>query len=802
MWDRLADRFYRTGTGRPWLVLLVALLLTGAAGSLVQRYYFDRDYRIFFADDNPDLINFKTITDRYGPYESVVIGIHAKEGIFTRENLRILRVIDRNAWEIPNSTSVSSLANTNELVAENDSLQSRPLIPADEELTDAKIAEIRRRATTNKLTVGRLINKEGTFAAILVRCAIDFKKADHQEGETADFAHSLITDMEKRYPHLRFHSGGSIMYNAAMKSVNMREMRYLLPLMMGMLLLTLSFVMGSLRATLGVMFIVSITTATAMGLGSLVSQSLNAATATAPLIIMTITVADCVHVIKSLQYYQRRGIAYREALRCSLKSNLSPVFWTSLTTVVGFLNLNFSEIPPYASMGNIAAIGIVLGFLHSLITLPAFLTLLQVKERRERKDWILTLVEMVFPWVERHSRAIVWTFHILMLGALVSLPQMKLIDHLDKIFSKDLRIRQDTMEFSRHLEYTYELEYSLESTVPGGVFRKEYLEEVAAFTAYMLSQPEVKVAQDMTQVVRNLNRKLHNNDPAYEVIPESGRELSQYFLLYEMSLPPGVNITDLVDMGRRFSKVRFTLLADDDPEKDVVLKVADLGNQWLKQNARHIRPSEGTSLGFMMANLFQRNAKGMIIGSLFSYLLVTLGLIVMLRSLKWGIFSLIPNLSPTLLSFGAWSVMVGHVGIAASSVTILTIGIIVDDTVHFISKYHSCKKHLSRREAVRQVVVHTGHAITTTSLILISGFAVTATSDISLNATMGILVTLTIVFALLADLFYLPAIILRDTFGIAGPVAAPPAEEGMAVAEADVDEDEPDQPPGDLSAAG
>ena len=457
----------------------------------------------------------------------------------------------------------------------------------------------------------------------------------------------------------------------------------------------------------------------AMGLGTFVTHSLNSATATTPLIIMTITVADCVHVINGLRFHLKKGVPYDQALAFSLRSNLSPVFWTSLTTLVGFLNLNFSEIPPYASMGNIAAIGITLGMLNSLITLPALLKIMPLKISATRVDPVAAGIDYIFPFVEKHSRAIVWTFHTLMILAIVMIPTLKILVKVDEFFSENLRIRKDTAVFATHLKYLYQMEYSLESRIPGGIFSQDYLNEVAAFRKYLLSRPEINVVEDLSYVVKQINRKLHSDDPAYETIPASNEEIAQVFLLYEMSLPPGGNISGLVDMKRKSSKLRVTLKAQNSPETDITLKVAKIGNDWLKQNAKYIVPSEATSIDFMMSNLFYRNATGMIKGSGLSYLLVTIGLMIMLRSLRWGFFSLIPNLSPTLLSFGAWAVFVGHVGIAASSVTILTIGIIVDDTVHFISKYSTCIKFLPRREAIRQVVLQTGNAITTTSFFRI-----------------------------------------------------------------------------------
>jgi len=165
----------------------------------------------------------------------------------------------------------------------------------------------------------------------------------------------------------------------------------------------------------------------------------------------------------------------------------------------------------------------------------------------------------------------------------------------------------------------------------------------------------------------------------------------------------------------------------------------------------------------MFANIGRRNIGSMLFGTTVALIIISVVLIIALRSIKIGLISLIPNLAPAAMGFGLWGLTVGEIGLSLSIVASMSLGIVVDDTVHFLSKYLRARreKGLSSEDAVRYAFMTVGRALLFTSIILVTGFLVLATSSFELNAGMGLLTAIVISFALFADFLLLPTILMK-----------------------------------------
>ncbi len=164
----------------------------------------------------------------------------------------------------------------------------------------------------------------------------------------------------------------------------------------------------------------------------------------------------------------------------------------------------------------------------------------------------------------------------------------------------------------------------------------------------------------------------------------------------------------------------------------------------------------------MFSHIGERNIKSMLLGTTVALILISMILVIALRSLKIGLLSLVPNLIPAALAFGVWGIFVGQVGLALSVVTGMTLGIVVDDTVHFLSKYLRARreKGLDAPDAVRYAFNTVGLALVVTSLVLVAGFGVLAFSAFVLNSQMAIMTAVTILFAIVADFLLLPPLLM------------------------------------------
>lgn len=225
-----------------------------------------------------------------------------------------------------------------------------------------------------------------------------------------------------------------------------------------------------------------------------------------------------------------------------------------------------------------------------------------------------------------------------------------------------------------------------------------------------------------------------------------------------MSLPYGLDLNNQINVDKSATRLTVTL---KNLSTNKMLAFEDRAGQWLHDNAPTMMV-EGASPLIMFSHIGKRNIHSMLIGTTIALVLISLVLLFALRSVKIGFISLIPNLVPAAMGFGMWGLMVGRVGLALSVVASMTLGIVVDDTVHFLSKYLRAKREQGKdaTDAVRYAFHTVGTALWVTSLVLAAGFLVLSQSSFEINSSMGLLTAITIMLALAADFFLLPSLLM------------------------------------------
>ena len=225
-----------------------------------------------------------------------------------------------------------------------------------------------------------------------------------------------------------------------------------------------------------------------------------------------------------------------------------------------------------------------------------------------------------------------------------------------------------------------------------------------------------------------------------------------------MSLPYGLDLNDQINLDKSGIRVIATM---HNLSTEGMLSVERRVNNWLQNNMQGI-DVKGASPVLMFSHIGKRNAIRMLLGTLAALVLISFLLIAAFRSIKMGLLSLIPNLVPAGMAFGIWALIDGNIGLSLSVVTGMTLGIVVDDTVHFISKYRRARiEHgYSSEDAVRYAFSTVGVALWITSAVLICGFTVLSTSHFTMNNGMGLMTAITIAIALFLDFLFLPPLLM------------------------------------------
>ncbi len=742
-----------------YLVLVMTIVLVAGAASGMRFLEFKTDYRVFFSADNPQLRAFEQLQNTYTKSDNVLFVLAPRNGkVFTQETLASVVKLTQAAWQIPWSIRVDSITNFQHTEADGDDLVVDDLVPDVEGLDEAALQRIHDIAVHEPLLVDRLISPDGRVTGVNVTIQLPEAGSGGEVPEITTHARRLVAEIEADNPDLDVYLTGMVIMNNSFPEVILHDQKTLVPMMFGVVILTLILLLRSATATLATFLVIVISVMTAMGLTGWLGIALTPPSATAPTIILTLAVADCVHILVSFLHAMRRGMDKASAMVDSLRINLQPVFLTSLTTVIGFMSMNFSDAPPFRDLGNIVAMGVAAAFVYSVGFLPALMTFMPVRVQPgvTRRSLIM---DRFADYVVRRRVQLFWGMGLLVMGLVIFIPRNQLNDEYIKYFDNTIAFRNATDFASKNLTGLYTIEYSLGTGESGGISDPAFLRDVERFADWYQAQPAVLHVNSLTDIMKRLNKNLHGDDPAWYRLPDRRDMSAQYLLLYEMSLPYGLDLNNQIDVGKSATRLVVTV---GNISSNELLTLEDAAQNWLKQNARYMR-SDGASPAVMFAHIGQRNIRNMLTGTTVALVLISLVLVIALRSLKIGLVSLIPNLAPAAMAFGLWGVLVGEVGLALSVVTGMTLGIVVDDTVHFLSKYLRARReqHLDSPDAVRYAFSTVGMALGVTSLVLIAGFLVLTLSPFRMNADMGLLTAVTIAFALAADFLFLPPLLMK-----------------------------------------
>ena len=766
----MIEKYAQSIISSRWILILTIIAVVAfAAGA--QNLRFINDYRVFFSPDDTRLLAFEDLQNTYTKNDNALIVLAPKNGdVFTSETLAAVEDITTRAWQTPYSIRVDSISNYQHSESVGDELSVADLYEDAEKIDANGLKRIKNIAINEPLLVHRLVSKKGHVTAINITVELPKQEKDKQTGKmvTADptkqgaiivkSVRKLKAYINQTYPELTVYISGIIMMNNAFGEAASYDMSNLLPLTLLLILITVSLLLRSIAATFTTLLVILFSVMSAFGLAGWFGIALTPPVMSAPIIIMTLAVADCVHILSTWISEMHKGVEKNAAMKESLRINFMPVFLTSVTTAIGFLSLNFSDAPPFRDLGNVSAMGVMAAFFLSVFFLPVLATVLPsfITPRESRT---LTIMNSLSEWVLHHQNKLLIGMGIVAIALVALIPRNELNDVFVEYFDERIEFRTDTDFIVENLTGIYYVDYSIDSKQSGEVSKPEILVQIKQFSDWLREQPEVIHVNTITDTFSRLNKNMHGDDPSWKKLPDTRELAAQYLLLYEMSLPYGLDLNNQIDIDKRSTRVSVTMQTLSTQQ---VLAFEKRVNGWMTQNIPDIK-AVGSSPTIMFAHVGMKNITSMLTGTTLALILISLILIVALKSWRYGLLSLIPNLIPAGMAFGIWAVIDGEIGLGLSVVTAMTLGIIVDDTIHFLSKYLRARREqgLNAEDAVRYAFSTVGIALWVTSAALVAGFLVLATSSFKLNSGMGLLTAIVIALALIVDFLLLPPLLIK-----------------------------------------
>ena len=769
----LETRFAEWVVEARWLIIVVMLILVAVSASGILFLKFSSNYRMFFSQDNPQLLAFESLENTYEKSDNVLFLIVPEDRDAASEQaLKAVVWLTERAWHTPYSTRVDSISNFQHTMADGDDLSVRDLVDPTKLGDEEERSRIRATALADPRLAGSLMARDGGVSGVNVTVKLPEEDDALKISESTEFARGLAAEAEERFPGIDLRLTGTVILTHAFSEATAATTRTVVPASLAIMALLLGVLAQGLVgiATTGLVIVFSILAA--IGLSGWSGLPFTPTAASTPIIVLMITVANCVHLLITLQQRLRAGDSKHTAIMESLRVNLHPIFLASLTTALGFLAMNFSEVPPHRDLGTVVAFGVGVSFVLSVTFLPALLSLLPLRTpaaKRHNDPAMAAIAELVV----RHRTLLLWGSVAVVITLLAAIPRNELNDVLSHFLDESVELRQDMDFLDENLSGNTTLEYSLVSSGPGEIAEPAFLADVSAFADWYRAQPETRHVRVISDTFRALNMSLHGDDPTAYRLPASRELASQYLILYELSLPFGLDLNNQIDVSKSATRMTVTVKTLSSRE---VLELNARAEAWLDDHAPHVLRAEGSGLALMFAHIGQRNIRAMLVGTIIAFLGVSVILIAFFRSLRLGLVSLVPNFVPGVMGFGIWGLTVGEVGLALSVVMAMTIGIVVDDTVHFLSKYRHARREYGYTpdDAVRYTFQKVGRALFTTTAILVSGFLVLGLSEFFPTSQMGQLTTVVIALALVADFVLLPPLLMavdrhRDDPGTGRP---------------------------------
>ena len=751
--ERLADFVVNNRIRMAVLTLICAFAVFAGIPNLK----LDTDGRVFMAADNPDKILLDRFEQEFAKDDNLAIIVKPADGnVFTPRTLGAIGELTEELWNLPYVRLVNSITRFQNTYADGDMMVVEDLVPDPQTVTPEEAAAARDTALDRIEIINSLISADGSATAISVIFRLPGVDLVSEIPNINAEAEPLLARYRAEYPEIEFKASGSVAISQAFATASQKDGETLTPSMLVAMLLVVGILLRSVTGALLILVLAALSALVSLGALGWTRIPINSATAVAPLMVITLAVASSVHILSSIRQTMQETSDRTEWARRALADHGLGITVAIFTTAIGFLSLNFSISPPFRQLGNMVAAGMVGVWVFTIFLLPGlicWLPMRQIKKAASVDRFMVWLGEFVI----RNQRRLLLGIPLVILGFAAGISQIKLEDDFLRYFDERFETRRATDLYEINLGGLNVLEYSVDTGVESGINSVAYLESLDAFASFLRDQPEVSHIRILSDTIKRLNMNMNGDDPAFYRIPDTDEEASQYLFLYELSLGYGMDLTDQINVDRSSTRVSaFVPFATTTQ----LLELDDKVQAWFAENAAELaNPVTGQTHVYTMISA--RDVPSMLKGTTLALVFISFVIFLVLRNLKLGLVSLVPNLVPAAMGFGLWGFMVGNVTLAVSIVVAMTLGIVVDDTVHFILKYANARKRgESAEDAVRYAFKSVGMALTVTSLGLVIGFAILGQSGFAVNRDMARLTAITLSFALFVDFLFLPPLLI------------------------------------------
>lgn len=732
----MGEVFARTVLRARWVFLILCAAVTAVAVVTSARVGFDASVDLWFVDDDPELATYHRFLRTFETDEIAIVGVFAKD-VFAPDVMARIRRMTRAIERLPHVGRVRSLANAS-VLARGDELGLIPL----RDVTDP-----RGRALADPLLPGVLVAKDGTAAAIVIELATTARDFETKVGLVRDIKTAVEPEQTQG---VRVVVGGTPAVNEAVFRYSRRDFSTL-----GLLAILLVVAIGYAAfrrvsaavlplavVTLAVLWLFGLMGAAGLQL-DLVSQSLAT-------VIFAVGVADSIHVMADYQRQIDAGLEKHQAIERSVASLFVPCLFTTVTTAAGMVSLAGSSLAPIRRFGVLAAIGVTFALFLSLTFLPAVLSLLPAPKVKSGGP-------VLWPWLARLAgppagarRLILTGAAVLTVAAMISIGWLHVGANPMAYFREGDPVKQEISEIDRRLGGSTSIEM-LVTAPDGGLADPSRLRRLERLERWLEARPAVERVLSITDGLAAMNEAITGT----RSVPNSEPAVAQLYLLMEEDEGLSSMVREDRSIGRVSARVRMADAAA------LVGEIPAIDAKLAREYAGPDLTVEPTGFVKLISEMEIYIVDSQVKSLASAFLLVTLLMVILLRSVKLGLFAMIPNLMPVLFGLGFMAIAGIKLDPGTAMVGSITLGLVVDDTVHVMVRLRQrLQAGVPLEEAIREALDQAGRAVVITSVILAAGFGVLAFGSFTPNVYLGLVSGVVIGLALICDLVVLPAALL------------------------------------------
>ena len=748
----LADKVYEK---RKTLSAVAFLVYVACALGLLSAS-FESDFRLFFPKDSQLIKTFDNISETYEQGDNLLIYLKFNQDSgLNYDNLKVIEQADALANQLPYVRTVRSLSSFQKSFSIDDELENKFVSEWSHELNTKNqgFEPVSRFIEKQELLQGGLVSDHGAGAIVLAQLNLPQPLYASTE-EVMLAAESLGEQLEKQHPSLDVYVSGTAAFDSGLFTEFVHFLTIVFPAVIVVVTAAVIWASGSFWITIAGLTAATLTLVATAGIFGWLPVALDQTAITATLLVMILTVVDCIHIGSTYIVCNRNGMTKAEALTESIRVNLKPVFYTTLTTSVGLITLLFTGSPPFILFAVISLVGIIIGFIFSFI----FMTSLCALFPTPNPDKALPtdkLIDSINRFVLAQPLKIVLVFIGLGGLSIVGISQNYIDEDISHYFMPSHPL-DEAIEALRE-DFTGSNSISI-AVKPDNknIISPEVYQSINAFEIWLRDQPGHINSLTINDVIKEIQTVWGNESDNIQ-LPVSSEEYGQYLLIYEMSLLYGQSSSEIITSDR--SETIITVSLKDLSNKELIQLESNIQSWW--SNKTDTIDIEISGRDIIFAHLSEETVNQSIIGAALAAALITVFMIFTFHSLKWGIFSLIPNVLPFVFLFGIWGAFYGEISQATCMAFTIVLGIVVDDSIHYIFKFRDNMSKMDLKESITKTYQFVGFAITgTTVAFVVNGLVLLSLSGFTPNAILGAVMVVILISAWACDLLLMPALLV------------------------------------------